>query len=981
MTSLCALRRLSLVAALFVSLVVVSSAGAVVALDVVPACTISGGPAGETLVGTSGADVICGAGGNDRLLGKGGADVLRGEDGNDALVGGAGADVFEGGAGQDTASYEDAAAVVVSIGDGANDGTAAEGDDVRGDVERVQGSDHDDQLTGDAGPNALYGRGGVDQLDGGGGNDGLRGGPGADVLKGGDGAEDIADYSARTVALTVTVGDGANDGEASENDDVQADVEVVRGGSAGDALSGGGGANRLNGRGSADVLDGGDGDDELIGMGGGDTFVGGTGIDLVDYEGETSAVTASVGGGANDGTLGEGDDIGGDVEDIGGGSGNDLITGDGAANGLYGRGGDDQLNGLAGADFLRGVAGADTINGGDDSDTVLAGKGDDTVHVEADDPSIDTVECGSGTDKAFADAADVLDADCENQPPDTTADTVTVAEDDAPAAVDVLANDSDPEGQTLSIASFDDTGTTGVVSLLAGTLSYGPNGQFESLGAGDNGSDSFTYKANDGTVDSAATNVSVTVTGVNDKPVVDTDAAGALTYPEQNGYTNLFGANATITDVDSNTLDSLVVTITSGFDASFDDVRLDPAVAGFTSDFTGGVLTLTRAGGTIAQFQDALRNIQFRNTDDDPDDRNDGTANPAVADRTVSVVADDGPDTSTPVGRDITITPINDAPGAPTPLPSVNSIRNTTLVSGTTTTEPNVTRTVDLESNSTDPDGLESAITVVPAAAAATVQGGRITLNAAGDLRYEPPASVTLNADSYGYQLTDGITASSAITFTVNLAGEVWYVADQAPGPNDGTAARPFAGLAAALAVATTNDAIHIRRAPGDGTLTGGVTLQTGQKLIGEGVALTNTDIGTATAETLFAAGTKPVLTASGTDVVTLASNAEVAGVSVNPDGAASGITGASTSGVTLRSMEIVDSGIAASQPGLELTSTGNGLALSGNVDVAMQSNKAIDINGAALAARSPTSPPRLRPPAACGSTAPAAASRSKTSR
>ena len=52
-------------------------------------------------------------------------------------------------------------------------------------------------------------------------------------------------------------------------------------------------------------------------------------------------------------------------------------------------------------------------------------------------------------------------------------------------------------------------------------MSYEPNGQFESLGAGDNGSDSFTYKANDGTVDSAATNVSVTVTGVNDEPVVD----------------------------------------------------------------------------------------------------------------------------------------------------------------------------------------------------------------------------------------------------------------------------------------------------------------------------------------------------------------------------------------------------------------------------------------------------------------------------
>ena len=86
----------------------------------------------------------------------------------------------------------------------------------------------------------------------------------------------------------------------------------------------------------------------------------------------------------------------------------------------------------------------------------------------------------------------------------------------------MLSNDFDPEGQGLSVASVDDTGTIGVVSLL-GIPSYDPDGQFESLGAGDNGFDSFTYKANDGTVDSAATNVAVTITGVNDMPVVDSE--------------------------------------------------------------------------------------------------------------------------------------------------------------------------------------------------------------------------------------------------------------------------------------------------------------------------------------------------------------------------------------------------------------------------------------------------------------------------
>jgi hypothetical protein len=50
-----------------------------------------------------------------------------------------------------------------------------------------------------------------------------------------------------------------------------------------------------------------------------------------------------------------------------------------------------------------------------------------------------------------------------------------------------------------------------------------------------------------------------------------------------------------VTDVDSATLDSLTVTIASGFDAAFDTLELN--TAGFNANFAGGVLTICRSPG------------------------------------------------------------------------------------------------------------------------------------------------------------------------------------------------------------------------------------------------------------------------------------------------------------------------------------------------------------------------------------------------
>ena len=98
----------------------------------------------------------------------------------------------------------------------------------------------------------------------------MQGGTGADTLQG-DAGSDLADYP-RSAPLTVSIGDGANDGETGELDDVGADMERLRGGSGNDTLTGSSAANVIYGGAGDDQLDGNDGNDTLYGQAGSDTI-------------------------------------------------------------------------------------------------------------------------------------------------------------------------------------------------------------------------------------------------------------------------------------------------------------------------------------------------------------------------------------------------------------------------------------------------------------------------------------------------------------------------------------------------------------------------------------------------------------------------------------------------------------------------------------------------------------------------------------
>jgi hypothetical protein len=104
-----------------------------------------------------------------------------------------------------------------------------------------------------------------------------------------------------------------------------------------------------------------------------------------------------------------------------------------------------------------------------------------------------------------------------NHAPDASGDSASTSEEDS-VTVDVLANDSDPDGDSLSVSNLSNPSNGSVANNGNGTVTYTPDGGFA-------GSDSFTYDACDsgGLCDQAT--VSITVNAVNDAPDAGGDSA------------------------------------------------------------------------------------------------------------------------------------------------------------------------------------------------------------------------------------------------------------------------------------------------------------------------------------------------------------------------------------------------------------------------------------------------------------------------
>lgn len=232
-------------------------------------------------------------------------------------------------------------------------------------------------LTGTDKNDTIYGNGGVDEINGLGGNDILVGGADIDLISGGAGNDTIyGDYE---------ITSGINEG----NDILFGDAgnDVIAGGGGDDIISGGADNDILIGGAGADILDGGAGNDTYIFDNNSDynldtvkEYKNQVGKDTLDFSGVTNNLNVDLSL-ANGGIFATGSDISG-IEKLIGGAGSDTLTGSNYSGfydkyTIHGNGGNDIITGLGSYNTIYGGDGSDRIYGGD-RDTIY-GDNDNTV--------------------------------------------------------------------------------------------------------------------------------------------------------------------------------------------------------------------------------------------------------------------------------------------------------------------------------------------------------------------------------------------------------------------------------------------------------------------------------------------------------------------------------------------------------------------------------------------------------------------------
>ncbi|MCK6392377.1 retention module-containing protein, partial [Zoogloea sp.] len=321
-----------------------------------------------------------------------------------------------------------------------------------------------------------------------------------------------------------------------------------------------------------------------------------------------------------------------------------------------------------------------------------------------------------------------------NDGPVANPNTATTPE-DQPVTVNVLGNDTDPDGDTLTVtgASVDPAKGTVVVNA-DGTLTFNP-------AANINGPVVVTYTIADGHGGTASSTVTIDVTPVNDAPVAQDD-------------TNSLSKTAT------NPATGNVITNPAGLDSDLDGDTLSVSLIG--SAPVSGATVVGGAFGTLTIHPDG----SYSYIQDTSNSTVTGLAPGATLTDSFSYTVSDGKGGTATAELRITIAGLNTPPIA--------------APDAATTNEDEPIRIAVL-GNDSDPEG--DALTITNATVDPTK--GSVVINADGTLTFNPapnfngPVVVT-------YSISDGKggTATSTVNITVNPVND-------APVANPNTATTP----------------------------------------------------------------------------------------------------------------------------------------------------------------------------------------------
>ncbi|WP_168201392.1 Ig-like domain-containing protein [Qingshengfaniella alkalisoli] len=356
------------------------------------------------------------------------------------------------------------------------------------------------------------------------------------------------------------------------------------------------------------------------------------------------------------------------------------------------------------------------------NDASQGGPGNDgvyTVQVTADDGNGETV-------------SDTFTWVISNLPPsainDTLPGTGEVSEDSGQTDVDavdgLLANDSDPDGDAISVTAVNGASIPGGGSVLAsgshgghfivyedGRYSFTPNEEFEDLQAGESRATTITYTISDDDGHTDTATLTVIVTGINDAPTVDADG-----LPD-------------VTKADSQSLDVDQLDIAEYFhDVEGDTLNFSASglPAGLSMNSATGAIT-----GTIAS--DASQG---------------GPGGDGIY--TVTVTADDG--NGGAVEGEFTFIVTNPAP---------------TAANDAIATPEDTAVDIDVLSNDIDPDG---DVLSVDGDQPPEAGNGTVTINPNQTLNYVPDENF-IGIDTIVYRVTDGEGGFSTATVTVTVTG------------------------------------------------------------------------------------------------------------------------------------------------------------------------------------------------------------------